>query len=797
MKFLLDIGVTGSARKDLMDIQARLIGMQNQMAKMQEAPAQMAAGWSGMRSSVVDVGESLRSLHDWTDRMGSKLVDTVGDLSRQVYKDAATFEDLASDMRFAFGDRSADYFAAAEREAAKLTFSMKDVVSVVSSLKRQKVDLFGPDLENIKTYKTKTGELITGLEVIQDAADAAGRDASRMLFSMREAFSGDFKSLKDALDLSSKDVDEFKKAMAKGKDETQKADLLLGKISERFGGAGRERVDNFNKTFMQLPDLIEQINAAAGKEGLREITKGFKSLVEALTEFKKDKSAMVALTSFFHVIGMAVGGVVRGAAALVRFAGALLSMAPWLGPVAAGLTLVTVGVSLLTFAAVGAGAAVAGLVTGIAALSATAMVAGAAAMVLFGGLIIAGTAALAAFGLVAYATAQTIQSNYGGVAKTFTDIKLVVGAIGELYASYNGTAATMSKSTAEALQKEGLLGVVQRIYMTGHRVAVFFRTLGNEMTYFGARLAPVIIPMLNEVKALFSELASALGLNIEKFNASGQSTQVWANYAKEAVTALVDLTRAIVGVVRESVQIARTTVFWGRMALYVMNLGGSFGEMGAIAKGALNALMLPARAVAAVLGAIVGAVKSVIKMFAVMKMATTEGLTLEEAGKKFDDMMPKKEADAARQGVSWTPNQMVKAWEGDTSPWKAGDLRDGRRLTDEEASSLNLGTEIGRSQAGGTDFAAAYQAKMAAQYAEQSKGTPFGPPTAEQAGAANQEQVAAAVSKVAESNNNTASKLDAIAAAIANFAVTIEIDGAAIARATNGAKEAYLCLSNW
>lgn len=793
MKFLLDLNVGGNARQVLTEVANKLMGVDTATGKINESAGKSAEAWGVVKTRVMDTSESVKGFANKVDEALGSLVDRTAELSKQVFRDAATYEDLGSDLKFAFGDRAESYFAAAEAEAAKLTFSMADVVKVITALNKQKVDIFGSDLENIKTYQSKTGQQITALEVIQDAADAAGRSADRMLFSFREAFSGDWVSMKDALDLSKKDVEEFKKAMAKGNTETEKADILLGKIAARWGGAGALRSENFNKTAMQIPDLLQQINAQAGKPGLKLITTALKGFVDALTELKSNKAAMMALQGFFHVIGAVAGAIIRAATGVVRFATGVLSVVPAVGPLAAGLLLGVValgGFGLATLTATGAAIA---LASAILTVEAELLALGAVVGVVFGGAIIAGTAILSALGLVAYATAQVFKANYGGVADTFERIKLVMTAVAELYQTYNGTAATMTRGTADALQKNGLLEVVQKIFMTFHRLNVMFRAFGTEMEAFGARLAPVIIPMVNEMKSLFFELAAALGFNVRAMDQSSTSTESWAQTGRELATALVGVTREIVGMVRYTVHMARMAVYYGELLNYTLDLADSSGTLRTILAGAFQVAIFPVRLLWGLLKGVLSVIGAITEQAAIFRLMWDSGMSYDEATLRVWALRPQQAPEAPRMGVSYDPQKRVKASENDTgeTPWAAGNVYQGRTISQEEADALNRGKDIGTHVPGGRDFQQVYQEDAAAKYAKESAGMSHGPPTADAAAAAEaMKEQAAAAQKQADAAVETKGVLAQIQDALSNFSVNVEIDGEAVARAVNRAKEA-------
>jgi hypothetical protein len=307
--------------------------------------------------------------------------------------------------------------------------------------------------------------------------------------------------------------------------------------------------------------------------------------------------------------------------------------------------------------------------------------------------------------------------------------------------------------------------------------------------------------MMNELKALFVELAQALGLSSGLTKGARSSTVSWAEAGKAMVAVLVELTRNIITMIRVGVAIARVAVafytwadssgaltasIWAlKAALFVFALGVAAVVVPAVLVIAASVAMIAAPFLAAA-----AAVYALIKAYRVISDMTKGGLSFDEAMKKNETPMPSLTKPLwGDEAVVDTSNKSYKPYnpEGATGSWAPGDKYYGKPLTQEEADAMNHGIDIGKSRQGGENYDEVYRRST-----EQGpplppgmdkSGLPAGPPLPP-AGGQDQQQGAQQVATAVQAQSGV---LDGIRAALAAFNVTVTLDGAEIARAVNAA----------
>ena len=311
-RYTVEIDVVGNARKAL-DAISSGFGRAQDAANVFGADAKRGFGNADAAGQLV--GQNLMMLAGKADELGGRMLgmafDTVAamrNLGTGIVNDAATFQDAQSAMQFSFGDGWKNVYDKVLAESAKLTFTFNEVVGLASALGRMKINPFGTTGDNLAIFKSRTGEMVSALQVIQDMSDASGRGTERMMFSIREAVTGDWKSLRDALDLPKTTTAAWKKEMDALPDQQSKYNKLIELSSQIFGGASAMKAQNYTKIMAQLPDILQQIQAGIG---LGENGGGLKVITMAVfsaTPIGRSAGSMLS----------SVGGVMSGGDAVVK-----------------------------------------------------------------------------------------------------------------------------------------------------------------------------------------------------------------------------------------------------------------------------------------------------------------------------------------------------------------------------------------------------------------------------------------------------------------------------------------------
>lgn len=404
-------------------------------------------------SALHGLAEEMERFAGNIDSMRERLTSLVTESMRSIITDAAAFEDAESSMKFAFGKDWENVMEQVKADSARLTFTFKQTVDLAASLGRMKINPFGGASAEAQVFKSKTGEAIRALDVLQDTADAVGKSTDDLIVSIRNAMAGNFRSLEERFDIPKEKIKAWKQETDKLGTAQEKYNYLVAQLADMFGGAGALKAANFNKVVAQLPDIMEQLRGTA-KEHLHIITEGIQEVVTALKELVEDKEAMKALSDAFKSIATAVKGVLTAGAGVIRWIKDLLKAAPYLPTMAAGFTMVAIAgltvvstITAVTLAVVTLSAAIAALEIEVLPI----VLAVAAAF--------AALAAVAAVGVATLALWRKAMNDKEGAEKQIGILdKLQAGWQGltELVASYDGVTGTMSLNTANAMKKAGV-----------------------------------------------------------------------------------------------------------------------------------------------------------------------------------------------------------------------------------------------------------------------------------------------------------------------------------------------------
>ncbi len=658
-KYTVEINLAGNLRSGLKDVEKGLGKVQKQLSDFQGVHKESQKvdeknsilgkiGGHLKGDAIKEFGEKLGEYSARFKNFARGVMQSGEGLFKEIIGDAALFEDTASSMRFAFGSEWESVMDKVKRESAKLTFTFQEVSELAASMGRMDINPFGTSAEKLDIFKSKTGEMVSALEVLQDTADAVGKSTGDLTASIRNAMAGDWVSLQDRFDIPRESIKEWRKEIDKTTDKQEKYNILVAKLAEMFGGAGKEKAMNWNKAIAQVPDLLQQLRAGVGEAGLKVLTKEVFGFVDALKELVTDKEAVKALSDAFLMVAEAVGFVIRLGAKVVIWIKDILKAAPWLPKLAIGFTLIAVAASALL-------GVLLGIVSTLLVAAGTIAMVGAKAMLVAAGIsiallpvLLAVAAGAALIGLLFYAIGQNIQKGMGGTSLTLLEkVKLVLEGIGELLGSYDGKTGKLSEGMAEKLRKAGLLEFVTDLFKIYHRVRTFFSSFIDTLSMIGDLLAPVILPMLEELKLAFFEFTDALGITNTKTKAAGSDTKSWAEAGKALALVIV----AIVG------ELARMITIGARIARLAMEFKIIQIVLGLIAVNAaawavaMVPIVLLTAAIATpfiMISALLGTIINKMVMFAKLIKEVVTG------SKSFGDAMSEFGASFVKdQGESW------------------------------------------------------------------------------------------------------------------------------------------------
>ena len=571
-RYLLEIVVTGNASGQLDQIA-------NGVNRVVQQAGGVARAFKDGKKGIEDVAEAAQSglfmaFSEKMNDIGLEFANMVGGMRntaeafvKEVVSDSATFEDAQAEMRFAFKENWQSIYDQVLKDAADLTFTFEQTSRLASSMGRLNINPFGGVDEKSQLFMSRNGQQIRALQVLQDTADAVGKTADDLVVSIRNALSGSWKSLQDRFDIPKDKIAAWKKEIDGAKDKQAGYNKLVSELALMFGGAGLEKAQNWNKAIAQVPDLLQQLRAGMGAEGLKLMAAAVRDFVSELTGLVKSKDAMGALSEGFKLVAQAISAGIRAGASFVGWVRRVLEVAPWLPKVAAGFTMVAIAVGTVGTLIFGLASSITGLIAVVSAVGAPAIGAFFATMIAAGPLILVLAAALIGMGAAAKSAGDLIFGSWSGgegVLGLFEKGKLLFTAAFEALSSFNGETSELSLETAEKLKKAGLWETFLKVEKFIYNASKAWESFSDGLDDMTARIGPVLLPLFDELKLLLFELSDAFGVSDAAMKMGDATTADYMDTGKSLAQVIGELGRGVVQVTRFFVAFTRTALAVGR-----------------------------------------------------------------------------------------------------------------------------------------------------------------------------------------------------------------------------------------
>jgi len=638
-KYTLDMDVSGNAKKELENISKSIGDIRGQAGQLSSMGDSMGKAMDQVASNtrtaaIAAVAQQIQGLSQKFVELSDTVRTRGKEFIQDIFTETAAFQDTQADLKFAFGSQWESVYDEVLKDSAKLTFSFQDVAQLASGLGRMKINPFGGVDESSQKFLSKTGEYVRALEVIQDAADASGRDSQKFMFSLREAISGDMKSIRDALDLPKEVTEKWKKAIDAAKDPQAKYNTMIKELATLYGGAGALKAQNWNKTMAQIPDLLQQIKAAAGAEGIKYLTADMAEFVDVLGDIAKDKDIMKALAEGFTILIYPIRLAVQWGTKLVGFLGDLVKQYPWLPKVVAIFVAFNAAVLILVGSFAGLILAIGGVIAGVMAIGSEVLLPLLAASVFLLPLMVLLGVVLMSIGLGIKSISDTSKRELQTPISMFEKIKVVFSALYEMISTFNGTTSEMSIETYNALKKSGMEGFVDGVMKVWLRLNQLWDGFTATMDDLSLSVGPTALELLGELKKAFLLFADMLGLTTLQTAATNKSGKDWANTGRDIATSLIVITKMMLGLMTTAIKVFNWMMEWKIIHGLLIAIGGLLA-MATVAVIALTAagmlLMAPFMALALIVGGIVmGIVMAIEKVIELKKLAEDKNKTKDQ-----------------------------------------------------------------------------------------------------------------------------------------------------------------------
>lgn len=502
--------------------------------------------------------DSLMGLHEavaLTSKLHSGMMEVVGAVKDQVQgiiKESATFEDIMSGMKFAFGNKADSVFEQVKKDAADLTFTLQEVGDLAKSLGTMKINPFGGVTAESQLFKSKTGENIRALSVLQDTADAAGKKTEDLTIAIRNAMGGQWTSLATRFDIPKVKINEWRKSIDKLAEPQAKYNKLVEELAKMFGGAGALKTDNFNKITAQLPDLLQQLKGATGAEGLKVITQAIKEVVIALTDLVKDKTVTDGLSNAFMLIANSMAFGIRAGADLIRTVQSFLKLYPEVPKYALGFLAVGTAATVATTAILGVVTAAIALGGVVAAIGLSTFLVGALVVVP------AVAATFVALGMAvtsAIAIWQMFDDNAESTTYTMENIRLVFNAVREAINNWGTDTVSISHETNDALKKAGMLetfgGVIRMLSQIESFIDGVAKGFRGSLKGSMDSVKVALVSLIENLEILGRSFGYTIGSGRQELDSAASAGEAFGAAVGGALKFVVDLTADAINVVAD------------------------------------------------------------------------------------------------------------------------------------------------------------------------------------------------------------------------------------------------------
>lgn len=553
-----------------------------------EHTAHMAHVLHGLHESVEIVEHVGHALHS----VGHQGIGVVEQMGHSVFHVASEFDTLRAQLSYAFREGTEEAFQRLQTFEQNSSYPMSELIEGVSTLRSAFHGIDPTRLE--RSFRTSTGQMVSGLEALSDAAAGAQVGLGNTIQIVERALEGNFESLQYQMRLSQTEVSRMQAEMARATDEQGKYDAIVRGLALHWGGAQAAVGNTFAMTINKISAMWEQLRGMFGAAGLQLMTPALQELHHWMREFAEDHEAIDGVKNAFTFLGGAVAWVVRAFTRLLHGLQHLAKEYPnFLKYLMAA---VTIG---------GALAVALGTVLSTMGSLATAILAVKSAFGILLPLFSAGLTTLLAIGAalavvvaVGYALKRAYDENLGGFSTKLRQVWVLVRALSQAIRNFGETSTFTTQEIATELQALGMDKIFINIVLWIARARAAWRGFSEAMSAMVDRVMPPLRKAFGEVSqaltGVYNDLRRAFGessgffeatqTKIVQATASGRAFgEAIATYVVPVILAIAKFIKigvmlfntAFLPAIKEAISLFRDAYGW---------LSDHFGEMKALIK---------------------------------------------------------------------------------------------------------------------------------------------------------------------------------------------------------------------
>ena len=291
--------------------------------------------------NVYRLAASLGALSFVANKVGAAFLNTASGVGKSLFEIGTTFEYIKSGLDFAFGFRAQEMMTKAMNVAQETNVSTREVLDVTRSLGVLKINPFADML-------TKKGQIQSSLQSLADLAALVPQQGMEgALFAIRNALSGQWRSLQMRFDIPLNMIEEIRSKITATMTTQQRFDTIMQGITDKFGGM-MQSVSHTTKFYVDnIKDVVTNLAYDVFQKASKSVNPFFEEVFNYFKHLREDKVAIENLSNAFTTMTKAIKWFATGMFHVVKFIGALVTAHPNLMLVVAGGTALTIVVSKL------------------------------------------------------------------------------------------------------------------------------------------------------------------------------------------------------------------------------------------------------------------------------------------------------------------------------------------------------------------------------------------------------------------------------------------------------------------
>jgi len=211
----------------------------------------------------------------------------------QLFDIGTSFEYIKGGLDFAFGRKSQAVMRDALNIAQETNISTREVLDVTRSLGVLKINPFSEMV-------TKKGEIQSSLKSLSDLATLVPQQGMQgALFAIRNALSGQWRSLQMRFDIPLNIIDEIRARIDKTMSTQQRFNVIMQGITDKFGGLMKSVEHTARFALDNIKDVMTNLAYDVFRKSIEEMTPYFQQIFSYLKAFRRDKESVQAIAKVF------------------------------------------------------------------------------------------------------------------------------------------------------------------------------------------------------------------------------------------------------------------------------------------------------------------------------------------------------------------------------------------------------------------------------------------------------------------------------------------------------------------